>query len=239
MDTSKTPAPLPKLTSLTPRLTRCPAVPSKTTKAILFGEPIVTASLSPSAILPVNSTSATVRGDGGMKKSSLLMTVPNGVLTAMRPDPVPGGTSVSMVMVVEELRIPSTRLKVALLLASVASTCVPVIVTAAPGATMAGPKAAMAGTSGAAVTVKRVALVAEPVGVVMVIGPVTAPDGTVTTISVAVTEATVAGMPLNVTVFSPGVLLNPVPCTVIDVPTGALSGVNSMIETTEDLHRSL
>ena len=43
------------------QLTRCPAVPSKTTRAILFGVPIVTASLSPSAILPVNSTSATVR----------------------------------------------------------------------------------------------------------------------------------------------------------------------------------
>ena len=54
-----------------------------------------------------------------MKKSSLLMTVPNGVLTAMRPDPVPGGTSVSMVVVVAELRMARTRLNIALLLASV------------------------------------------------------------------------------------------------------------------------
>ena len=85
-------------------------VPSKTTRAILFGVPIVTTVLSPSPIRPVNSTSVTMRGDGGTKKSSPLTTVPNGVLTAIRPDPVPGGASVSMVVVVAELRMARTRL---------------------------------------------------------------------------------------------------------------------------------
>jgi hypothetical protein len=81
-----------------------------------------------------------------MKKSSLLTVFPNGVLTAMRPDPVPGGTAVSMVVVVAELRMASTRLNIALLLASVVSKCVPVIVTPVPGTPMVGLNAAMAGT---------------------------------------------------------------------------------------------
>ena len=112
------------------------------------------------------------------------------------------------------------------------------MVTAVPG-TPGGLNAAMAGASGAAVTVKGPVLVAEPVGVVTVIGPDAAPAGTVVTIRVAVAEITAAGTPLNVTVFSPGVSLNPVPCTVTDVPTGALFGVNSMIETTEELCRAI
>ena len=144
-----------------------------------------------------------------------------------------------MVVVVAELRMARARLNITLLLASAVSKFVPVMVTAVPGTPMVGLNAAMAGTSGAAVTVKRVVLVAEPVGVVTVIGPDAAPDGTVVTIRVAVAEITVAGMPLNVTAFSLGVSLNPVPCIVTDVPTGALFGVNSMIETTEELRRSI
>jgi hypothetical protein len=104
---------------------------------------------------------------------------------------------------------------------------------------MVGLNAAMAGASGAVVTVKGVVLVAEPVGVVTMIGPDTAPDGTAVTIRVAVAEITIAGIPLNLTAFSPGVSLNPVPCIVTDVPTGALFGVNSMIETTEELCRAI
>ena len=119
-----------------------------------------------------------------------------------------------MVVVVAELRMARTRLNITLLFASVVSKCVPVIVTAVPGTPTVGLNAAMVGTSGAAVTVKGVVLVAEPVGVVTVIGPDAAPDGTVVTIRVAVAETTVAGTPLKVTVFSPGVSLNPVPCIV-------------------------
>jgi hypothetical protein len=144
-----------------------------------------------------------------------------------------------MVVVVEELRMASTRLNIALLLASAGSKCVPVMVTAVPGTPMVGVNAAMAGTSGAAVTVKGVVLRAEPVGVVTMISPDAAPGGTVVTIRVAVAEITVAGTPLNVSAFSPGASLNPVPCTVTDVPTGALFGVNSMIETTEELCRAI
>jgi hypothetical protein len=104
---------------------------------------------------------------------------------------------------------------------------------------MVGVNAAMTGTSGAAVTVKGVVLVAEPAGVMTVIGPDAAPDGTVATIRVAVADISAAGTPLNVTVFSLGVVLNPMPCIVTAVPLGALFGVNSMIETTEELCRSI
>jgi hypothetical protein len=63
-------------------------------------------------------------------------------------------------------------------------------------------------------------LVAEPPGAVTAIEPVVAPVGTVVTICVAVDEVTVADVPLNVTVFWPGVALNPVPeiVTAVDLP---------------------
>jgi hypothetical protein len=72
------------------------------------------------------------------------------------------------------------------------------------------------------------------VGVVIVIGPDAAPGGTVATIRVPVAEIIVAGILLNVTVFSLSTLLNPAPYIVSEVPTGALFGVNSMMVTTEE-----
>jgi hypothetical protein len=91
----------------------------------------------------------------------------------------------------------------------------------------------------AGVTAKGMPLVAEPVGAVMAIGPVVAPDGTEATICGAAAEITVAGTPLNVTSFWSAVALNPVPCIVTDVPTGALFGITSMIETMDELCRSI
>ena len=60
---------------------------------------------------------------------------------------------------------------------------------------------------------------------VTAIGPVVAPGGTVTTRLVLVAERTVAPVPLNVTVFSEGVALNPCPWSVTCVPTGPREGV--------------
>ena len=176
-------------------------MPSKTTRATLFGVPIVTAALSPNAIRPVNSKSAVVRGAGGTKKSSLLTIFPNGVLRAMRPDAAPGGTSVSIEVTLAKLRIPRVRLNSTLLLASVRSKFLPVMVTWVPAEPSVGLKSMIVGASGMAVTVKGMVVVAEPVGVVTLIGPDAAPVGTVVTICVAVAEMTVVGMPLNVTAF--------------------------------------
>jgi hypothetical protein len=104
---------------------------------------------------------------------------------------------------------------------------------------MVGLNPVMAGASGAPVTVKGILLVTEPIDVVTVIGPVVAPAGTLVTIRVVVAEITVAGTPSNATEFWLGVVLNPVPCIVTEIPTGALFGVSSMIETTEELCRSI
>jgi hypothetical protein len=174
-----------------------------------------------------------------MKKSSLLTTFPNGVLIAMRPDPVPRGTLVAIVVAVAELTAERALLNTTLLLATVISKLVPVMVTAVPGVPIVGLNPVIVGAPVAAVTVKGVLLVVEPVGVATVIGPVVAPDGTVVTICVAVAESAVASKPLNATEFSLGIVLNPVPCIVTDVPTGALFGVNSMIEVSEEFCRDI
>jgi hypothetical protein len=71
--------------------------------------------------------------------------------------------------------------------------------------------------------------VADPAGAVTAIDPVVAPAGTVVTICVAVDAVTVAFVPLNVTVFWPGVALNPVPAMVTGVPTGPLPGDTAMM----------
>jgi len=53
--------------------------------------------------------------------------------------------------------------------------------------------------------------VAVPLGLVTVMGPVVAPAGTATTIAATVEELTAAAVPLKVTVFELGVVLNPSP----------------------------
>ena len=58
--------------------------------------------VSPIAIRPVKSTLAAVNGEGGTKKSALLMAVPAPVVTERCPDVAPVGTVVSIVVDVAE-----------------------------------------------------------------------------------------------------------------------------------------
>ena len=88
-----------------------------------------------------------------------------------------------------------------------------------PATPIVGEKPLIVGGSGT-VSGKGVSLVPEPDGLVTAIGPVVAPAGTVTLILVVVDEATVAAVPLKVTVFCAGVALKPVPVMVTGVPTG-------------------
>jgi hypothetical protein len=190
---------------------RWPATPSTTIKPILLAELIVAVMPLPRVALPVNSTSAIVKGDGGMNKSALLTATPFGVATAILPEP-DCGTVMSTLVVLDELTIVSVVLTVTRLLISMGSKFTPVIVTVVPGCAMEGEKPVIAGSPKAlAPTVKAVALVAEPAGVVTEIVPVVAPTGTETTSFVALDDATVAAVPLNATVFWLGVALNPVP----------------------------
>lgn len=87
------------------------------------------------------------------------------------------------------------------------------IVTAVPAVPIVGVKLVMVGApcDPPEVTRKFVLLVAEPVSIVTPIGPVVAPAGTLATSCVDEADVTVAGTPLNVTVFSPTVAPKPVP----------------------------
>ena len=111
---------------------------------------------------------------------------------------------------------------------------VPVIETLVPTAPIVGLNPVTVGASEAPTT-NEVLVVAVPEGVVTLIGPVVAPGGTLVTICVAVAEVTIAATPLNETAFSLGVVLNAVPKIWTSAPIEPLFGVNSMIETCEEL----
>ena len=74
--------------SPTTKLTRSPAIPSKTTSAILASVEMMISFVSPIEIRVMNSTSAGLNGAGGIKKSIALIPVPLGVVTDTRPEPV-------------------------------------------------------------------------------------------------------------------------------------------------------
>jgi hypothetical protein len=96
---------------------------------------------------------------------------------------------------------------------------VPAIVTDVPTGPLVGVKFEIVGAG--AMTVKFELLVAAPPGAVTAIGPVVAPAGTVTKISVSELVKPVALVPLNVTLETPVKL---VPVMVTDVPLAPLVG---------------
>ena len=77
-------------------------------------------------------------------------------------------------------------------------------------------------------TVKEEADVALPFGVCTVISPVVAPEGTLTTIWVAVSELIFAFTPLNATNVAP---VSPLPVIVTLAPTAPDFGLNDVMET--------
>src|SRR6266705_2314102 len=154
------------------RLTFCPATPSNSIIAILLGVLMVIVRFSPIAIRPVKPTSAAVYGEGGAKKSALLVAFPEGVATDIRPDVAFDGTFVAMLVEVAELSRDCMTLKLTRSLAIVVSKLVPVMVAAVPAAPIAGVNEVMVGaTEDPAPTVKDALLVAVPVGLVTLIGP--------------------------------------------------------------------
>jgi hypothetical protein len=77
---------------------------------------------------------------------------------------------------------------------------------------------------GIATTVKLLLDVAVEVPTVPQIGPVVAPAGTLVVKLFAVAAVTVVTVPLNFTVFEPGVVLKFCPCIVTVCPTGPHAG---------------
>ncbi len=176
-------------------------------------------------------------GAGGIKKSSLLTALPCPVITDICPDPVLPGTLVLRLAAVADVTGEAELLNLRLFLEGTVSKLVPLTVTDVPGVPIVGMKLVIVGAPVEAVTVKTLALVEDPPGAVTPSTPVVAPAGTAVTIWVVVDEVTLAETPLNVTAFWLGVVLKPVPKIVTVVPTGPLSGVNSMIDTTAVLCR--
>ncbi len=80
------------------RLKRCPVVPSKTRSAIRLAAFTENVFVSPNAIRPAKSTLAAVKGEGGTKKSPVLVALPAGVVSEIRPEVAPAGTVVLIVL---------------------------------------------------------------------------------------------------------------------------------------------
>ena len=181
-------------------LARCPSTASNTNKAILLLVVIATVRLSPNVIRSVMSTSAGVYGEGGIKKSALLVALPPVVSILIRPDVVAVGTFVSMVVAVAVPLAATVALNFRRLRLAVVSKFVPLIATGVPGVPIVGVKPVIVGAA-ESLTTNELAVTAEPVGVVTVIGPVVAVAGTLVTIFEKVAEVIEAATPLNETVF--------------------------------------
>ena len=149
-------------------------------------------------------------------KSLELTTMAVGVLTVMRPDVAPIGIVVVRLVVEPAVTQTGNRRSLNLIrwLAKIGSKLSPLIVKLvidpiADCCAITGLKFEMKGKVEA--IVNDSSLVAVPAGVVTATDPVVAPLGTVVIIWVGVEDITVAGTPLNVTVFWLGVVLKPVP----------------------------
>jgi len=155
-------------------------------------------------------------------KEPALVAVPPGVVTPIGPVTAPEGTVA--VICVDELTVKDVADTPPKVTEVAPVRFVPVITTLAPTAPLVGEKLVIVG---APMTVKDPALVAVPPGVVTLIGPVTAPDGTVAVICVdEFTVKDVADTPPNFTEVAP-VRFVPVMTTL--VPTDALVGLKLVI----------
>jgi hypothetical protein len=111
--------------------------------------------------------------------------------------------------------LPATGLKFA-----------PVTVTAAPALTRVGENPVMVGAD---CTKNTCVLVAVFVPTVMAMGPDVAVLGTCATRELTVEDTTVALVPLKLTIFELGVVLNPLPCRVTCVPPVPTVGSKALI----------
>ncbi len=154
-------------------------------------------------------------------KLVLLVPVPLGLVTEMRPVVAPLGTE-AMICVGEV----TEKVDAATLLNLTAVTptkLVPLMVTMVPTGPDVGENDVMVGTP---ITVKSVELVPVPLALVTEIGPVVAPVGTVAVIWVTEFTANGAALPLN---FTPVTPMKFVPVIVTEVPTRPLVGVNEVM----------
>jgi hypothetical protein len=155
-------------------------------------------------------------------RKRVLVADPAGVVTVMPPLGAPEGTVVVIRVSLTTVCAASTGPN----LTDVAPVNPePAIVTVVPTGPEVGEIDVIAGPAVAVVTVKAPELVPVPAEFVTAIGPLVAPVGTVAVSCESELIANVADVPLN---FTPVAAVNPVPFTVIEVPTGPLVGVKPL-----------
>jgi hypothetical protein len=175
---------------------------------------------------PLDGLNPVIVGDGNTVKLDELVPATPFTVTDTGPEVTPAGTTAVRLVVVDVLTVAITPLNLTVLLAGVELKFVPVIVITAPMAALVGVKLVIVGVG----TVKLVELVPVIPFTVMDIGPVVAPNGTEVVILVVVELVTTADIPLNVTVFSEGVLLKLVPVIVTATPKPPLFGVKLVMD---------
>ena len=153
---------------------------------------------------------------GLTRKVLALVAEPNGVVTMIRPDVAPGGTTATIWLAISLVMLAETPLNVTLV---APARPVPLMVTEEPIGPLSGAKPVIVG---AGTTVKLIGLVGEPKAVVAVTTPVAAPVGTVAVICVSFMIEKLAATPLKK--LTAVVVDRPVPVIVTVVPTGPLTG---------------
>jgi hypothetical protein len=135
----------------------------------------------------------------------------------------------------DELEVTSGLdwLKVTTFERAVASKFVPEVKTSSPAIASDGEIKEICGADDSA-TVKLSLATGPSPGVETVTPPEVAPAGTLTVRVVAVAAVTDALVPLNLTVFEPGVVENPVPWIVTVAPTSPRDGLNWMTASFEE-----
>jgi hypothetical protein len=172
---------------------------------------------------PLTGLKPVMVGVGRTVKPEELETVTPLTFTEIKPVVAPPGTVVDMLVAVEEETVASVPLNRTIFSVGVVLKFVPVIVTVVPSAPLPGVKLEIVGV---ATTLKLIELVMVTPLVVTAIGPSAAPEGTEVVMLVAFENATVALMPLKVTVGE-GLKFVPV---IITIALGApLLGLKSAI----------
>jgi len=162
-------------------------------------------------------------GVGSTVKFEPLVAVTPFTVTVIGPVPAPAGTFVVILVVVNvftEAGIPLNETE------GVVRKFVPVIVTGVPTAPLPGLKTEIVGDAN---TVKLSALTSVMPLTVTDIFPVVAPEGTIAVMLVEVEEVTLARTPLNLTIFSSGIVLKLVPDIVTVAPKAPLAGENTVM----------
>ncbi len=181
-----------------------------------FVPAIVTALPTP----PLDGANDVIVGDETAKLEPLVPVCPLTV-TAILPVVAEDGTVAISCVLVAEITFAAVLLNVTLSFVETGSKFAPEIVTWTPKTPLVGLNEEM---MGGVVTVKLLELTAVEPETVTLIGPVEAPEGTVTTSFVVVADETVAAAPLNCTESFDLVALKFVPLMVTDVPTAPLVG---------------